>query len=267
MEKWGDLFHAPVFWGVLYLLAIPGFALLFQAQPTGSFFHATLQHEPNVQEQLRTVLQKLWDESSHPGPKGDGECKSITPFVKSVTPNSLRIEGDDVSFSGSYVLGAWPSEYLVEPRIHFSLERDFDLPYRLPPGKGRGRIFKELRVEGIETSPWGRVASPILITRCMFPTFYDERLPQNVALLAVSAPLDQEIHELASDLRGVPHNKSGGFGRMLYLSASTITTTGFGDVVPLTGRARTFVTIESIVGLILVGFFLNAVARRGSHLR
>ena len=123
-------------------------------------------------------------------------------------------------------------------------------------------MYKELKVEGIDTSPWEKAAKPILIARCLFPTFYDERLPQNVVLLAVSIPLDEQIHELSDDLRGVPHNKSGGFGRMLYLSASTITTAGFGDIVPLTNWARGLVTSESIVGVIFVGLFLNAIARR-----
>lgn len=253
---------SPFLWGAMYLLAIPMFALIFQyLLPAGSFFHSTLHREPMVQARSRMTLQELWNEYSQSGPKDYGECEVLSPFAKSVNPTSLIVEGDDVSFSANYYLGVWPHSYQVEPRIHFSLERNFDLPYRLPPGKGRGRVFKELTIEGIETGPWGSV-SPSLVGRCMFPTLYDERLPQNVVLLAISVPLDEKIHDLAYDLRGVPQNKSGGLGRMLYLSASTITTAGFGDIVPLTNWARTLVTSESILGVVFVGLFLNAIARR-----
>jgi voltage-gated potassium channel Kch len=47
---------------------------------------------------------------------------------------------------------------------------------------------------------------------------------------------------------------------MIYFSAVTITTLGFGDIVPITAHARTSV-IEAISGVILIGLFLNALAR------
>jgi hypothetical protein len=251
VKKLAVVLDKPSLWGILYLLAFVLYALIFQYWlPEKSFFHATLQHEPKVQERSTKVLQKLWSDYSHLGPKKDGDCESLSPLAKSINLNSLRMDGDDVSFSAIYILGVWPTEYSIEPRIHFSLERNFDVPYRLPPGKGRGAVFKELRVDGVDTSPWGKVANPLLIPRCLFPTLYDQRLPRNVALLDISVPLDQEIQELADDLRGVPRRESDGLGRMLYLSASTITTTGFGDIVPLTNWARGLVTSESIVGVI-----------------
>jgi Ion channel len=53
---------------------------------------------------------------------------------------------------------------------------------------------------------------------------------------------------------------SGTFGRMLYFSAIVITTVGFGVIVPITSLARTAVGHEAIVGIILAGLFLNAIA-------
>ncbi len=52
------------------------------------------------------------------------------------------------------------------------------------------------------------------------------------------------------------------FSRMFYLSAITITTLGFGDIVPLTNRSRLIVSIEAIWGIILVGLFLNSLAEK-----
>jgi hypothetical protein len=50
------------------------------------------------------------------------------------------------------------------------------------------------------------------------------------------------------------------FLRMLYLSAVTATTLGFGDIVPVTTMTRSEVTAEAILGLVLAGLFLNSVA-------
>jgi len=47
----------------------------------------------------------------------------------------------------------------------------------------------------------------------------------------------------------------------IYFSVVTITTLGYGDITPQTEMARVLTAIESIVGIILIGLFLNAVAR------
>lgn len=49
------------------------------------------------------------------------------------------------------------------------------------------------------------------------------------------------------------------FGRMTYFSAVTITTVGFGDIVPITSAARRWVAIEAILGIVLIGVFINLV--------
>lgn len=58
---------------------------------------------------------------------------------------------------------------------------------------------------------------------------------------------------------GFPSQVAGEFGRMVYFSAMTITTVGYGDIVPLTNRARRLTTAEAISGVVLLGFFLNAL--------
>jgi len=54
------------------------------------------------------------------------------------------------------------------------------------------------------------------------------------------------------------------FTRMTYFSAVTITTLGFGDIAPISDKARWAVALESILGIICIGLFLNALARRFS---
>lgn len=46
----------------------------------------------------------------------------------------------------------------------------------------------------------------------------------------------------------------------LYFSTITITTLGFGDFYPTTAIARLFVMSETILGMVVIGLFLNSVA-------
>ncbi len=45
----------------------------------------------------------------------------------------------------------------------------------------------------------------------------------------------------------------------LYFSAVTITTTGYGDILPRTTKIRTLVMIESLLGIITVGAFISSL--------
>ena len=54
------------------------------------------------------------------------------------------------------------------------------------------------------------------------------------------------------------------FGRMMYLSATTITTLGYGDIQPITPLARLLTSIEAVGGIVVIGLFLNALAVRAS---
>ena len=62
-------------------------------------------------------------------------------------------------------------------------------------------------------------------------------------------------------MSGEPFALSDSWLRMLYFSAVTITTTGFGDIVPLTTLARLLAGTEAVLGWILAGLFLNALAQ------
>jgi voltage-gated potassium channel Kch len=61
---------------------------------------------------------------------------------------------------------------------------------------------------------------------------------------------------------GTPGTSGANFERMLYLSIVTITTLGYGDIVPLTPRARLLIGCEALAGIVFAGLFLNALAAR-----
>lgn len=53
-----------------------------------------------------------------------------------------------------------------------------------------------------------------------------------------------------------------GLSKWLYLSAVTITTLGFGDIVPLTNWARLLVAMEALLGVLFAGLFLASLANK-----
>lgn len=67
---------------------------------------------------------------------------------------------------------------------------------------------------------------------------------------------------LAGALTGEPLDASGSWLRLAYLSVVTATTLGFGDITPVSSDARFAVGLEAVLGVVLIGFFLNAVARK-----
>lgn len=65
---------------------------------------------------------------------------------------------------------------------------------------------------------------------------------------------------ISSSIKGVD-----GFGSALYFSIVTITTLGYGEMVPKDGFARTMVCLEVIAGVVFVGVFLNSIAQAQAH--
>lgn len=80
--------------------------------------------------------------------------------------------------------------------------------------------------------------------------------------MKVPGRLGKELARVSEALEGETTAAPDHFFRMLYFSASTITTLGIGDIQPVSTLARVLVTVEAVLGLIFVGLFLNALAGR-----
>ena len=95
---------------------------------------------------------------------------------------------------------------------------------------------------------------------------------QDVLGTANSFNVPEDLKERFRELRDEDEGRSTGrtrdtfARRTLYLSAVTITTVGYGDIVPLTDLARAAVATEAITGIILIGLFLNALAYERDNL-
>ncbi len=72
----------------------------------------------------------------------------------------------------------------------------------------------------------------------------------------------EQLMDFYLGVEGDPSYASDSLWRMAYLSAMTITTVGFGDITPVSEAARILVALEAILGVVVVGLFLSALAFR-----
>jgi hypothetical protein len=240
----------------LYLLLIPLFALLYCGLAAGSFHAPYAARETsaigdmaNVSENIRQSLLRSMR---------DNELLSLGWVV---SPDNLRIDDlavespnlvtFEVSFFGMRYLDNRLVATVAGPQFVVRMDRrriwiaDQALvchPVTLPPMIG---------AEGL-TGPSRRL-------------FF--RPPRGLFQLDVVCWrwLEEErLRQLLLGWSGDPRALSGYPGRMLYFSAVTITTVGFGDIVPLSGTARLIAGLEAVVGWVVAGLFLNAIASRAA---
>lgn len=69
-----------------------------------------------------------------------------------------------------------------------------------------------------------------------------------------------DLYELLSDRHDIGYEQRGtlnNFQRAFYYSVATITTLGYGDIIPITDTARRLAGLETILGIIVIGLFLG----------
>lgn len=109
-------------------------------------------------------------------------------------------------------------------------------------------------IRNIPLNENGKMASffwPVACTECL-----------DCGKVILPDSLNKKAINYFNALKGFPAYSSGSFWRMFYLSAVTITTVGYGDIVPITTKARIIVSIEAIWGIVLIGIFLNSLANK-----
>jgi len=105
---------------------------------------------------------------------------------------------------------------------------------------------------------WERDEPPMVFYEAYFPSKDNSRdLYRAGAWLELPKDLWNDLKAWINGMQGDLSHSSGEWVRMFYLSATVMTTIGFGDIVPITPLAKGWVASQAIVGAILVGLFLN----------
>lgn len=244
-----------VAYALAYLLAIPAFAILYFAVPEG-FYHGAGKYDETVVQQTEALAQSL---------KRTYLAEAGLPPEKSV---SLRDE-----IFGTPQLPLQRFRIVLEP-YHIQVRVDGEFPRRDKPGAtwfGTASLdlgelyFAHPAKLGDPNEILDVYVTPTIIEGAdidlasVFPC----RSGRGTCLRMTDADCTSFIYfqEVAA---GHLTDEQNSYLRMLYFSAVTITTLGYGDIVPVNTFTRGLVTVEVVFGPLLFGLFLNSLVKEGA---
>lgn len=260
----------PSVWGSIYILVIPLAALAFWSLPQGSFYDSNLTREPGYQNDLNALAPELTsairkqESLTYPGRSPlpplnfDGVYYPLAIDSVTVYPGAVQIDSSGavsitIMYSGVHAPVSDGVQVTIPGNAEAAVgingvsagQRDYIVSYSSGAGTDSVPSLSDLLPQEGETGY--AVPNP------------------SVSAMWVSPSVASAISRVSSAGQGDPKEASGLYIRMCYFSAITITTLGFGDITPVTSDARTLVGVEAVLGVVLMGLFLNAVAQRWSR--
>jgi Ion channel len=260
--------HTSLRWGVLYLSAIPAFALIYLLMPQ-DFYHSTVKYEPALNNDADKVLMSLRDAvvSDYQVVRGTSvlQAQGWVGDVRDLRFGDLQPDVQWISFRVYYDLTRGSPPAQVVASVDFRMDMPGAAFQEFPPsGAVEYRQVTVVPPSGVSGSP-GPTASalPIPVLGAA-DLFFGKPILGQLApgVLALPQPVDDAIVGYWRAAQGSPSAASNEFVRFLYLSAMTITTVGYGDIVPLTDLARAATALEAVFGVVVAGIFLASLAPR-----
>lgn len=257
-------------YALLYLALIPTFAAIYNYLPD-QFYHSTIKYEQAISKDKEAILKEIKRVltvsfiDAHHGNECAVEDRIID--IENMEVRSLEVESEQVKFSFTVPLETEEtrkSDMPPWPQI-FSAEISFSLLF-VPTTESEdqayyGTLHKIISVKELTELPeLGKSKERRALLKALFPYKSDWVPSEKNLIMPISGSLQSELVKYSNGLYGFPSDLSGNFWRMFYLSAVTITTLGYGDIVPITNLSRGLISLESILGIILIGLFLNALA-------
>jgi hypothetical protein len=251
-------------------LLIPVFASAYWLLPHGSFYDSNAQREKGVYGDAAKLRDSLSSATRRHLNSLEVAIGGVTVEIErhSVGVSSLQYTTEHrllMEVTGRYgpaerahlILGNfafWVETSVSEGPLVSQLEGHppaFSLPVALSPPGGSA-------IEKPKPSP---VSPPVSL---LFPPpAPSQPLPASSSgTLTMSRATYEELQRFYAAVQGDPSYASGSWLRMLYLSAITITTLGFGDITPVSESARMSIALESVLGIVVIGLFLNSLATR-----
>jgi hypothetical protein len=259
-------FDRSIIWAGFYLALIPLFAFVYFCLPAHSFYHQTSQLERGVaqdQQKAERAIEEcmLAEIKNHPPPLrwmiATIQVRYLAPvpassdFKFSATFNFERLYGPVAPIEGASKTVATPS---VDVTVQDETSSEASTGTRGGPN---------VYVVTVAAVPPGGTAPGGILPGNLFPFRYEPH--GGILRMPVTRDAKRKIDTYLDGMHGFPHELSWEhFDRMLYFSASTLTTAGFGDILPLTVWARSLTTGEAILGIVVIGWFLNALAHEAS---
>jgi len=249
-------------YALTYLLCIPIFAFVYWLLPY-EFYHSTVKYESVLNSDADEILRGIREEIITEFKKDHGNFYTTegnwSLNITSIHVHSLKPESERTKFSIRLELCGINQFKGVQSIIPLEVSIENEKSFAsYSPGDKWSTVFKRPVIENVENLQ--------ISARLIFPrTLVQSSLPANAADETVWFPISEPLHDkilaFSYTVKGFPAKASGSYNRMFYFSAVTITTLGYGDIVPITNKSRILVAAESILGIVLIGLFLNSLSR------
>ncbi len=255
-----------LFWAFSFLLVIPLFATVYWLLPY-QFYHPTAKFEQIVnrkEQDLLFMLHGVIGDSFREAHGADTITDGHWTFgPDTLSLRSIRADEDSIIIEASAGFRESGGGDGVELTVPFSFSFGTDIRVSiLRPGASVRSVIMRIRVDDPGDLPIPvRTLFPFELDPSLQPASWSAEEPK----LPIRQPLLDDLVEFSNAVRGFPSKIAGSYARMLYFSAITITTLGYGDIVPLTDLTRLLVALESVLGLLLIGLFLNSLFREESR--
>lgn len=238
----------PIVWSLLYLLMIPAFAFIY-VSTADLFFQTSATHETSY------LANKFFVGEAAAFAAGSITVnEALTDFKKQ--PEGAAPTAQDVTVSGSDILVTLA---LFSPKAKGSLPVQVAIPMAQVPSN-------PTLINGYIHVPYSlRSLTGVVIALSAddgYALFQEYSTTTSHPYLAFGPNHFKSLREMIAASEGLVGGLPDQFSRMLYFSAVTATTLGFGDIAPVNVLSRTLVTLEAVLGVVFAGLFLNAIARR-----
>ncbi len=252
-------------WASFYVLLIPAAAAVLAVNANG-FYDANLPREGGTHADEARFLRQLTEtvdgavaRSGLGGGRHDQTVVLEPPQATEVVrgggpPGTLAVE-----------LDALVRTHLDQGRRRVAVYDGGGLWLEIGPQEGElnADSADSRYIFGVQSTGTNGVGTVTLskplsaLVTAAFPHLHGGQVPS----LLVDHRIAAHFGNLIGAYQGNPADASGLYTRMLYVSATTITTLGLGDVQPVSGTARAWIAAEAVAGVLLAGLFLNAIAR------
>lgn len=270
--------HPPGRYFLFYFLLIPLFAGIYSCRPN-DYYHSSVQHEDVFGSSQQSLEERLHSAIVENLKDADGELPlsiEVASFYRVSTSewkvHDLAVDGNLLSFvinmkTPGY--GRGPGS-LLGIKVTFPLGKDYDFHDFGENRQSDGEQFIWRPIAITDASPTPFLLVSDRMKDWNFGALFPSKAHRPFPALAIRLPasLGTELDAFAAGANGLPYAIGGWwdrFCRMLYFSGITIATVGYGDIVPITTLGRMLALAESVLGVILIGLAINALAdRRGS---
>ncbi len=261
---WQSIEHFKFKWLVIFIITIFVFTFIYWSL-TESFYHSTTWYEPYIRDEYVELRTKLTDDI-----KGffferyNGYEIYLSDDKRwLLNIDSLRINGIDFDHDTAimkFAIEVIDSEDDLEVNdTPFSLNSFLLFEAQFNKSYLKDGDYYVLYGELIYSDALNAVLSDEELTRVdLSLIFADNTASPYIGLYLTKGTYDYLVEYNRLSI-GIPKKDLTNLVRMFYFSTVTITTLGYGDIVPLTTNARILVSLESILGIVFLGLFVNDI--------